>query len=227
MVSAIGREPRLGSSNSAPANAHDQLPSVRRLSALAPATRAAKASQTVIIVEQPPAVAAGSLIGRTRSVSRSLYQAAQHYARRQLTPPPCQIPGGDFDDELLADVGDASSTSWRLGVRVMRPSGASWLLVSSRKSGMRMEPFLASVSRAIFKLPSRAFTLIDVARLQRACCGMSHFTPLTRMCPWATIWRAELRLTANPSRWTTLSKRRSRIESNCSPVFPTALVARA
>ncbi len=48
---------------------------------------------------------------------------------------------------------------------------------------------------------------------------MSHALSFTITCPWATSWRALGRFGAKPSRWTTLSRRRSMIVKSCSPVF--------
>ena len=56
---------------------------------------------------------------------------------------------------------------------------------------------------------------------------MLALRPLTVKCPWRTSWRASARDVAKPSRYTTLSRRRSSSTSRFSPVRPFMCSARS
>ena len=50
--------------------------------------------------------------------------------------------------------------------------------------------------------------------------AMSARRPFTRKWPWLTSWRAWARDSAKQARYTTLSRRLSRMRSRFSPVMP-------
>src|SRR3990172_380472 len=110
----------------------------------------------------------------------------------------------------------------------------TWVSICTRFGRLVMVILRASVSTSIHSTPDRwpavsiacwtAMSCLLRSRMMTTSPGRTRYEgtvtrrPLTRKCPWETSWRAWARDSAKCARYTTLSRRLSRIRRRVSPV---------
>src|SRR6185312_7303401 len=128
----------------------------------------------------------------------------------------------EYNSTISASLMSLGSSA-RSGMALNTPAAffASTSIQPGRRS-MLSETFSASCTRNCFC--ARSVSLISSPGRSDSD-GTLAFLPLTMMDLCATSWRACARVTAKPMRYTTLSRRASRMRNRSSPVLPFSWVA--